>query len=48
LQFCNINGFVAISDETLLFCLPLNDLILSRVGVVRQGSGLTALDLVNA
>jgi len=36
LQFCNINRFVAISDETLLFCPLLDDLILSRRGVARQ------------
>jgi len=36
LQFCNKNGFAAISDVIMLFCPLLDDRILCKIGVVRQ------------
>ena len=49
LQFCNNNnGFAAISDVIILFCPLLDDLILRRLGVVRQETWSYSTCLVSA
>ena len=38
LQLCNNSGFVATSGVMMLFCPLLDDLIVCRIGMVRQGT----------